>query len=417
MQRKDPDLAALFDLMPLPAGGLPVHFAIALPGAALRAMPGFPSAATPESGRVADGRGLDAEQCRTSCLGEAAELVSCCAWGDEALVTATPAELGPAALSPVALNGFTPDQLSQRDDWNSSPFEFDWRPPLAAGTAIEWLGVESAFAGEARYVPADFAFIGRREPGDEAAVAIGDSNGCAAGPDANAARLAAVLELIERDAIARWWYGRRRRPPLDPGEIEGAGGLTAWLAGRARRLWLFDITTDLGIPVIAAASAEPDGRDVALGFAARLDIHAAGVSALTEMLQMEVSLLAAKALGDAAPSWAWWRAAVNMATPPLDAALSLPPERLEAAHPATPSQPAGQAAGLAAVLQACARADIDLWFADMTRPAIGVPVFRALSTTLCHYKPRFARPRLLAPDPRDRGRHPGAPDDQPPLLV
>jgi len=47
------------DLMPLPAGGLPVNFAIALPGAALRAMPGFPVAATPERGRVADGRGLD----------------------------------------------------------------------------------------------------------------------------------------------------------------------------------------------------------------------------------------------------------------------------------------------------------------------------------------------------------------------
>jgi ribosomal protein S12 methylthiotransferase accessory factor len=402
MATNDPDPAALFDVVPLPGDGGPAHFAIALPGAALRSMPGFPAAASPESGRVANGRGLDAEQCRKSCLGEAAELVSCTAWGDEPLVTASLAEMGPAGLSPRALNGFTQGQLRRRDDWNCSPHEFDWRPrPLDAGAAIAWLRVEDAFAGEARYVPADFAFIGRRQPGDEAAVAIGDSNGCAAGEDADAARLAAVLELVERDATARWWYGRRRRRTIDPAEIEGVVALTAWLAQRSRRAWLFDITTDLDVPVIAAVSAEPDGRDVALGFAAKLDVKAASVAALTEMLQMEISLLAASALGGAAPSWACWRAAVDMATPPLDAALGLPPQPLEASHPAARPVPSGQSAQLTAVLQACARADVDLWFADMTRPFIGVRVFRALSTKLCHYKPRFARPRLLAADGRD----------------
>jgi ribosomal protein S12 methylthiotransferase accessory factor len=113
-----------------------------------------------------------------------------------------------------------------------------------------------------------------------------------------------VLELEERDATASWWYGRRERAPIDVAAIEGAPKLSRWLADRERRSVLFDITTDLDIPVMAAMSAEPDGGDIALGFSARLDPNAAAISALTEMLQMEVSLEAARALGDAAGSWA-----------------------------------------------------------------------------------------------------------------
>jgi ribosomal protein S12 methylthiotransferase accessory factor len=37
----------------------------------------------------------------------------------------------------------------------------------------------------------------------------------------------------------------------------------------------------------------------------------------------------------------------------------------------------------------------------MTRPEIGVPVFRAVSAALCHYKPRFGKARLTASDARD----------------
>jgi ribosomal protein S12 methylthiotransferase accessory factor len=170
--------------------------------------------------------------------------------------------------------------------------------------------------------------------------------------------------------------------------------LTGWLADRERRSFLFNITSDLDIPVIAVMSAEPDGSDIALGFAARLDPRFAAISALTEMLQMEVSLHAARALGDAAGSWAYWRRTVRISTPPLDATAGVPSGTLPKAAP-------DQRSGLSALLDACARRNVDLCFADMTRPAIGVPVFRALSTALCHYKPRFARRRLLNVDPHD----------------
>ena len=399
MPNKDTDrlakAATLFDAIELPNGGGPAHFAVALPGKRLRQMPGFPDAALPEAGRMASGRGLDAQQCRASVIGEAVELASSCAWGNERLVSASLKEIGPAALPPDALNGFTRSQIDEREAWNAGQSAFDWRPaPIAEGTPIDWIEVEDAFGGAARFAPADFVFIGRREAGDSQAAAISDSNGCAAGEDAEAAKIAAVLELMERDATARWWYGRRRRMAIDPAVVEGAAELTGWLADRERRSLLFDITSDLDIPVIAAMSAEPDGSDIALGFSARLDPHAAAVSALTEMLQMEVSLDAARALGDAAGTWGYWRRTVAVSTPPLDAAPGVPSGTL-------PKAASGQHTGLPALLDACARGNVDLCFADMTRPAIGVPVFRALSTMLCHYKPRFGRQRLLAPDRRD----------------
>ena len=46
------------------------------------------------------------------------------------------------------------------------------------------------------------------------AVAIGDSNGCASGATLEEAKTAAILELIEWDATARWWYGRSPRPVI-----------------------------------------------------------------------------------------------------------------------------------------------------------------------------------------------------------
>ena len=309
--------AALFDVVDLPAAGMPVSFAIALPGQALLRIAGVPAAAMPDAGRMASGRGLDPEESRKSCLGEAAELFSCCEWGDESLVSATADEIGPAAILPDALNGF--GQSQRHAPWNRLNGSFDWRSPASPPTRkIDWLAVDDAFGGKPAYIPADFAFIGRRQAGDGKAVAIGDSNGCAAGPNADAAKLAAILELVERDATGRWWYGRRLRPPVDPACLRGA--LAEFLAGRARMTRLFDITTDIGIPVIAAASAEADGSDVALGFAAGLGADAAATAAVTEMLQMEVSLTAARLMGEAAGAWSLWLAEVSMATPPLSAA-------------------------------------------------------------------------------------------------
>lgn len=399
----------LFEVVPLAVRGQPVCLSLAFPTATLAAKPGFPAAALPQSGRLASGRGLTAELSRTSALGEAAELVSCCAWGNEELVMARDTMLGPAALAPEALNGFSAAQIGCRHDWNTCYRDFDWRPTERdLDCPMEWLRVEHALGGADAFVPADFVFIGRKQAGDEQAVAIGDSNGCASGIDDDAARVAALLELCERDAAARWWYGRRRRPILDPVSIDGGTGFVDWLRDRERRFFLFDITSDIPVPVVAAVSAEADGSDVVMGFAANSSLRQAALLALTEMVQMEFSLETVRAFGGDAGQWAEWRARVTLATPPLDVVSCR--ERaiiLDNDRPGT----------LGYLLEACGRAGIPLWFAKMTRDIIGVPAWRAISPALCHTKPRFALPRLMEPDRRDLAPVARNPEAQVPLLI
>lgn len=391
----------------------PVFFSFACPTPeVLAAWPNFPKAATPEGGRVANGRGLSPEACSLSCLGEAVELASCCAWGDEPTIVAGMEELGPQVLSPIDLCGFSRAQLDARAAWNAAPDVFDWRPEaVPRDRRIAWMAVREACSGAEAFAPADFVLIGRREAGDPDAVAVADSNGCACGESVEAAKLAALLELIERDATGRWWYGRRHRLPVALEEIDGCEPLRDFFADRLRSSALLDITSDLGIPVYAAVSADPDGSNVALGFAADVDASRAALSALTEMLQMELSLEIARQTGAAAGRWGVWCRNVDLGTAPLAAARNPAVGRL--AESLAPSGDA--AAALAVCLDACKARDVNVFFADRTRPEFGIPVVRALSTGLCHDKPRFGRPRLLAPDSRDQVRAADVPN--PKLLL
>ena len=143
--------------------------------------------------------------------------------------------------------------------------------------------------------------------------------------------------------------------------------------------------------MLAAVSAEADGRDVALGFAARFDGKSAAIAALTEMLQMEFSLASARLLDERDGTWARWRRSVSVTSAPLDAATSM-----DAICPRWQTP----APDLSRALEKCAQVAIDIWFANIEHyhPIIGTPVYRALSKTLCHFKPRFGRARLMSAD-------------------
>lgn len=117
-------------------------------------------------------------------------------------------------------------------------------------------------------------------------------------------------------------------------------------------------------------------------------MEAAG-AAVVEMLGVEASLLLAAKQPD--PLTADWLARSPAALP-----LSGP----EATDSRTeiPAQPGTR---LALAIGALNRAGCRIAFVDLTRPAFGVPVIRAVVPALCHYKPRFGHCRLLAPDLRD----------------
>ena len=116
-----------------------------------------------------------------------------------------------------------------------------------------------------------------------------NSNGCAAGNTLEEAIVQGFLELVERDAYAIWWYNRLPRPEVDLGQFDDSyiRDLRKQLAQTGRRLWVLDITSDLGIPTfIAITHWMQDGREnIEFGSGAHFDARIALMRALTELNQ------------------------------------------------------------------------------------------------------------------------------------
>ena len=164
---------------------------------------------------------------------------------------------------------------------------------------------------------------------DREMICLGDSNGCASGNVLEEAVLQAFLELVERDAVAVWWYNRLRRPAVD---LRSFGD--RWLSGvenehreLGREVIALDLTNDLGIPVIAGLSYRPEGAEerIAIGYGCHLDARIAAQRALTEVCQM----LNFDLVGDAAAldgfADGWMRWATRAAHPYLVPDESAPP--------------------------------------------------------------------------------------------
>jgi ribosomal protein S12 methylthiotransferase accessory factor len=118
------------------------------------------------------------------------------------------------------------------------------------------------------------------------------SSGCGAGFAKEQALLHGLLELVERDAVALWWRGGRLARAPSPHLGQEAAAFLGMLRRRvsARVSWLLDITSDLGIPAVAALSTEETGRGLVCGFSAHLSYGQAMRGAILEMCQMELGL-------------------------------------------------------------------------------------------------------------------------------
>lgn len=155
--------------------------------------------------------------------------------------------------------------------------------------ADEWVPAIDLASGARGAVPA--ALCWRRRPGDALPLARG--LGVAAGRGFREACRHAMLEWIERDAVALWWRGGRKGRAVALETLttpEVAGRIARWRGGRdGRRSWFLDLTSDLGVPVAAALSVDREGKRFAYGFAARPTLERALVSAFAELAQVELA--------------------------------------------------------------------------------------------------------------------------------
>ncbi|MGL4243535.1 MAG: YcaO-like family protein, partial [Beijerinckiaceae bacterium] len=227
-----------------------------------------------------------------TCIGGSARLTA----GEEASAGASSISATGTALSlelaALSCLGETADLLSPLER------QGDIASCMGAGPMLDgWLGQAASRAagafdciegfrcidGAPALLPADLCL--RRPSVRRAIEPVGPlSSGVAAGADTSSALLRAVLELVERDAAAMWWLGGRpgRECPTEGSSSVGASAtLAALRRGDGRRMTsLIDITTELGVPVAAAVSRDRDGRDIAIGIAARLSLDEAATAAI-----------------------------------------------------------------------------------------------------------------------------------------
>src|SRR5262249_23622493 len=139
-----------------------------------------------------------------------------------------------------------------------------------------------------RYLPTSYLYYAY-PLGTSQATCWADSNGNAAGNTIEEAAVQGFLELVERDAIAIWWYNQLSRPGVDLSSFDHpyVGKCLDFYGRNRRQLWALDLTTDFAIPTFAAVSRRIDqpSEEIIFGFGSHLDARVALVRAITEMNQ------------------------------------------------------------------------------------------------------------------------------------
>jgi ribosomal protein S12 methylthiotransferase accessory factor len=221
------------------------------------------------------GVGLSPQEAFQSCIGEGVEYLSQLQTAEDVLAPSAcrdpAAKLGPRAKEFIA--AFSAYKV---------------RPEVE----LSWCRARRLNDGSEVLLPADLCL--RRPPTQQQVrPPFPLSTGSAAGTSSDAAALHGMLELIERDAASLWWRGGARGrsiPPSDEAQVRARALLSQLRQNNpARRSWLLDVTTDIGVPSVVAVSCKADGFGVAFGMAARPTLTAAARSAIREMCQIELA--------------------------------------------------------------------------------------------------------------------------------
>ena len=338
------------------------------------------------------GKGSTAEQGEASALMEAIERYSGIFQGDEIRVSKRFTDFAPgAAIPPNDVLLFSDAQYRRGLAPIMGHDVTPTAPPFDPSTRIEWSPVWSLRDECFKYLPTSLLYF--FYTGGPAAASIhADSNGCAAGNTIEEAIVQGFLELVERDSYAIWWYNRLQRSELDLSGFDDpyVRDLKAQLAATGRRLWVLDITSDLGISSFVALShAVQNGADfVEYGSGAHFDPRIALLRALTEVNQfLSIGLMGAR---NAAPRY-------DGATPfylrdhpyltPNGHALVRPERDLAFGGLDKREQ-------VMACVNLAKRYGLDFLVLDQTRPDIEVPVVRVIVPGLRHFYRRFGPGRL-----------------------
>jgi ribosomal protein S12 methylthiotransferase accessory factor len=202
------------------------------------------------------GKGATKEQARAIAVCEAIERYCGVFHKDVPRIRSTFDRLGEQAIHPHRCLNFSSRQYDRRDELNADPSQgsFHLIPRrFPEDLETDWVALWSLSGERIRHLPAALCYSGHSDV-EQYFYCASDANGCAAGNVIEEAILHAVLELVERDSAAIWWYNGIVRPAIDLESVADPyiARVREYYARNKRELWALDITSDLGIPVIVA---------------------------------------------------------------------------------------------------------------------------------------------------------------------
>lgn len=348
------------------------------------------------------GKGITETQARVGALCEALERYSGRYRGNESRIRASLRQIGCEAIHPNACMLFSDRQYQERERWRALGSVFSLVPaPFSEDEVIEWSPIWSFGSQSFRYLPTSYLYYAYPS-GASQSTCWADSNGNAAGNTLEEAAFQGFLELVERDAVAIWWYNRLSRPGVDLNSFDHPyiGKCLDFYARHGRQFWALDLTTDFAIPTFAAISRRVDqpSEEITFGFGSHLDAKVALVRAIAEMNQfLPVVEGPIGSDGKRVISFPdegavhWWRTASVYSEPYL-----LPHPRL-AQHRASDFPNQASDDQLVDVMTCVARAaalGLDTLFLDQTRGDVGLPTAKIVMPGARHFWARLASGRL-----------------------
>lgn len=339
------------------------------------------------------GKGVTPLDAEVAALCEALERYCGTFQGDEERITGSLRSIGARAIHPNDCMHYDQRQYETRAAWNRAHAPFQHVPePFDEDADVDWTPVWSLTTQRQRLLPTAMLYYGIDGGG-----LCADSNGNAAGASLADAVLQGLLELVERDSVALWWYNRIQAPGID---LSAFG--EPWLQDLRRRyaelgreLWALDLTSDLGIPVIAAVSQRVGGlrEDISFGFGAHFDPHIALRRALTEQNQLMPALISMDADESDDPDASWWFRNATVLNQPYLLPDPAEPARVPAHFGYQPSD--NLCESVESITSVLAHHGMETFVLNQTRPDVDLPVVKVIVPGLRHYWARFAPGRLF----------------------
>jgi ribosomal protein S12 methylthiotransferase accessory factor len=192
--------------------------------------------------KVGTGAALTRREAKVKAIGEAIERYCGCIYFKEDLIRSTFAELGDEAINLHDL----PQCSLQEYGLCNAVF------PIQANVPLDFTKVYSFLKHSELFVPASYIYLTHQSLTPTERITIPVSTGLACGHNLEAAILAGIYEVVERDALMLTWLKRLAVPKIDISRVDDRS-----IRERLNRLeaanlepYFFHITMDIAIPSI-----------------------------------------------------------------------------------------------------------------------------------------------------------------------